>query len=322
MIKHPDKFIYSLITITALIGSNKICAQEILDTNNINYSKILSNYIDYCDESISTLAIENTTDEPTQSEVNSQVSNPENSIETSESEEIDEYLEHKESLKSEIQDCINVLSDSKEGSSVGEYSKKAREDFKAAIAEAEKIAAKTDEDSSIYINALEVLVKAKTNFQSSVISNEELERYSAELSFKLNEISKTIKESEVGTVNGGVTENQKVALSIMYSRIKSMVEDTNDINIYKKAIKLAENALSDFNDGSISIDDNNIVNGRKLTGVTSKSNSNPTNITMTSKEEFIPQAGIPFDIKLLLNISGTFFLGIGTILFRKEKNKG
>ena len=257
--------------------------------------------------------------ESTQNEVNSQVLKLENAIETFENEEIVDYLEHKESLKSEIQDCINILSNSKEGTSVGEYPTESRETFKAAIAKAEKVAAKTDKNSSTYINALDVLLKAKTKFQSSEISNEELEKYSTQLNLKLNEISKTIKEAEVGTVNGGVAENQKVALSVIYSQIKYMVKDVKDINVYKKAINLAKNALSDFNDGTIYIDSNDVVNGKKLTGVVTKSNSNPTNITMVNKEEFIPQAGIPFDIKLLLNMSGTFFLSIGVILFRREK---
>lgn len=359
MIKHSNKYIYSLITITVLFGMNKIYAQETsnklmilseheshiakdsliietIDKSKLNLAikeaerLILNAKVGTTDGTYPQEAVDNfklvidaskniyQSDKSTQSDINSQVIKLKTAIEIFENAEINEYLEHKEKLKSAIQDCINMLSDSTEGSSVGEYSKKTRETFKTAIANAEKVAAKTDKNSSLYINALEVLQKAKTEFESSVISNTELEKYSKELTSILKKISTTIKEAEVGILNGGVSENQKVALSIMYSQIKSMVKDNNNIDTYKKAIKLANNALSDFNDGTISIDKNNKVNGRKLTGIISKPNSKPTNITMTNKEEFIPQAGIPFDIKLLLKVTGTCFLGLGAIMFRKE----
>lgn len=355
MIKHLNKYIYSLITITVLTSFNKIYAQgTILAENKINVStdlltatdmdKIKLNLIikeaerlilnakvgttdgSYPQEAIDDfkVVIEESKkvyqlDTSTPGEINSQVVKLEQAIETFENAEISEYLEHKEELKNEIQECINILSNSQEGSSIGEYSKKTREEFKRAIAEAEKIAAKSDKNSSIYIKALEVLQKAKTKFQSSVISNEDLEKYSKSLTLKLNKISTTIKEAEVGIINGGVTENQKIALSVIYSRLQAMIKDTDNIDIYKKAITLANNALSDFNDGTISIDKNNKVNGRKLTGIISKPNSKPTNITMTNKEEFIPQAGLPIDIKVLLNVTGTCFLGVGTIMFKKEQ---
>ena len=358
MIKHSKKYIYSLITIIGLSTLNQIYAKETSDKimmlsdnkmNGANDSLIVDtgkNKLNLFIKEAESLLLDakvGTTDglypqeainnfklvideskqvyqsvKSTQSEINAQIEKLKKAIEIFENEEINEYLEHKEKLKSAIQDCINMLSDSTEGSSVGEYSKKTRDTFKTAIANAEKIAAKTDKNSALYINALEVLQKAKTEFESSVISNSELEKYANDLSLQLNNISRTIKEAEVGILNGGVSENQKVALSIMYSQIKSMVKDNNNIDVYKKAIKLANNALSDFNDGTISIDKNNKVNGRKLTGIISKPNSKPTNITMTNKEEFIPQAGIPFDIKLLLKVTGTCFLGLGAIMFRKE----
>lgn len=259
------------------------------------------------------------TEQLTQNQINSQIAKLESAIESLKEAEINEYLGHKESLKNEIQECLNIVSNAKEGASVGEYSKATIESFKSAIATAEKIVAQSDKNSSIYINALQVLITAKNDFQSSAINNEELEEYAKELSDNLNKISKTIKEAEVGIINGGVSENQKIALSVIYTEIKAMIKETSSIDVYKQAIQLAENALSDFNDGTISIDSNNKVNGRKLTGITSTPNEKVTNIAMTNKKEFIPKAGMLFDIKLLLNAVGVFFLSMGTIMFRQEK---
>lgn len=294
MIKHLNKYIYSLIAITTLISSNKICAQELLDANK--NEKIYQS-----------------------SGVNVRTLEEESTANPLENEEIDDYLEHKEALKNEIADCLSLLSSSKEGSSVGEYPAEAKNNFKLSITKAEQSANKTEENSAIYINALETLRNAKTVFQSSIISSEQLEEYSNKITIILGDISQTIKDADIGIVNGGVTENQKIALSVIYSQISTMIKDSTDIKIYEKAIKLGEYALSDFNDNTISVTDDGVVNGRKLTGVISKQNSTSSNITLVSKDEFIPQAGLPMDIKMLLNITGALFIGVSGILFKKEK---
>lgn len=294
MIKHLNKYIYSLIAITTLISSNKICAQELLDANKSE--KIYQS-----------------------SEVNVRTLEEESTANSLENEGMDNYLEHRETLKNEIADCLSLLSSSKEGSSVGEYPAEAKNNFKLSITKAEQSANKTEENSAIYINALEILRNAKTVFQSSIISSEQLEEYSNKITIILGDISQTIKDADIGIVNGGVTENQKIALSVIYSQISTMIKDSTDIKIYEKAIKLGEYALSDFNDNTISVTDDGVVNGRKLTGVISKQNSTSSNITLVSKDEFIPQAGLPMDIKMLLNITGALFIGVSGILFKKEK---
>lgn len=301
MIKQTNKYIYSLIAITTLINSNKIYAQELLDIND-------------------TVTLQNSISNPIiAKKIDSQILVSENAVDIVEDEEIDDYLKHKEALKNEITECLSLLSSSKEGSSLGEYPAEAKNNFKLSIAKAEQSANKTEENSDIYIDALEMLQNAKTLFQSSMIDNKQIEEYSNKIAIILDDISKTIKDTEVGVVNGGVTENQKIALSVIYSEINTMIKDTNDIDIYKKAIKLGEYALSDFNDNTISITDDGIVNGRKLTGVISKQNATSTNITIVSKDEFIPQAGFPIDIKMLLNTTGIMLIGVSGIIYKKEK---
>lgn len=259
--------------------------------------------------------------ESTQGSINTQLSKLEEAIESFKSSEIAEYLTHKEELKLKIQDCLSVLSSSKEGTAVGEYPKEATSKFKVAIANAEKVAAKIDKNSAIYINASDALSSAKTEFEGSIITNEELETYKNKLNSLLSVISTEIKNNEVGSVNGGVTENQKVALSVVYSRVNKMVADTSDIEIYNKAYEIAKYALSDFRDGSISIDESENVNGNKLTGVDLAGDSKPNYVNVNNEEEFIPQAGLPFNMKGLLNLFGTICIVTSACLFNINKKQ-
>lgn len=260
-------------------------------------------------------------DEITQELVDSQYLKLEDAIQVFKNSEIANYINHKEILKLNIQDCSNILSSSKTGTAIGEYPSSVMDKFKSAIKTAENIAAKTEKDSNLYINALNNLLSSKQAFQQGVITNQDLEYHKNKLNVLLDEITSLIKNSTVGSVNNGVSENQKIALSVMYSNLIKMTESTQDTEEYNKAYKMAQNTISDFNDGSISIDNNNVINGNKLTGINIAKQSTTDNINIVDKEEFIPQAGLPINIKSLFVSIGVIFMAISSILFSKIKKQ-
>lgn len=256
----------------------------------------------------------------TQSEVDTATSKLDEAIVKLKEAENTKYVEHMTALKSEIEGCIGLYNESAPGLSVGEYPEESKKEFKKAIEKAESILSSNNKNSNIYIKALSTLENAREKFESSKIENSNIESSMDELNQLLREITTLIKTTAVGSVNDGVNENQKIALSVMLSKINKMVEDTDNVGVISNAIKLAKNTISDFKDESIYIDNNNNVNGRKLTGkVTTISNKTPKTEVIKYKEEFIPQAGIPIDIKAILPTLSLSFMSIGAILNKKSK---
>lgn len=255
----------------------------------------------------------------TQAMINVKLAELKGAVETFLKTENIKYKEHQEELQLEVTACEELYNSSIEGEAIGEYPKKIREKFKLAIGKAKSVLTKNSKNSNEYIKALKTLLAEKEAFQEGVIDDVEIEKFTTELTDLLKEISETIKSSDVGSVNGGVPENKKIALSVMHSRITSMSEDTNDIAVLKEAIKLSEYSLSDFNDRSIYINEKKEVHGRKLTGKVGNTSSNETNVTVVNKEEFIPQAGLPIDVKGLMTMLGTAFVGIGITLRKKDR---
>lgn len=255
----------------------------------------------------------------TQAMINAKLAELKGAVETFLKTENIKYKEHQEELQLEITTCEELYDSSIEGEATGEYPKKIRDRFKLAINNAKAVLTKNSKNSNEYIKALESLLLEKEAFQDGIIDDGEIEKFNTELTDLLKEISETIKSSDVGSVNGGVPENKKIALSVMYSRITSMIEDTNDTAVLKEAIKLSRYSLSDFNDRSIYINEKQEVHGRKLTGKVGSTSSNETNVTIVNKEEFIPQAGLPIDAKGLMTMLGTIFVGMGITLRKKDK---
>lgn len=256
-----------------------------------------------------------------QSIIDAKTTELESAIEAFNSSEHSEYIKHKEELNVEIEQSTIIYNESVEGQVLGEYAREDRRIFKNAISKAKTIVNKNSTNSEDYIEALKSLITAKETFIASAVSGDSIQEYSLKVESLLKSIARIIRESRIGAVNGGVTENQKVALSVMHTRIGEMVKDSEDLNEIKKAEKLAKYSLSDFNDGSISIDNKKVVNGRKLTGkILGKKPAESVNTTsVVSKEEFIPQAGLPFDFKAIIGSAGVLFLSIGTVLSKKSK---
>lgn len=230
------------------------------------------------------------------------------------------YLEDMKSFKGEIDACIILYNEATPGNSIDDYPKEAIEEFKKAIDEAEEVLESNSKSKDTYRKAILALQKAKEKFQATKINASIISQYKSDLNKLLKEMSTLIKTTEVGSVNGGVSENQKIALSVMMAKINQMVSGVDDVDIINEAIVIAKNAISDFKDKSIYIDDKNIVNGKKLTGkISSISNKEPEAELITMKKEFIPQAGMCVDIKTTLYVLSALFLSAGAILNKKSK---
>lgn len=256
----------------------------------------------------------------TQSEVDTATNRLNEAIIKLQQAENTKYTEYMTELKSEIETCVSLCNESTIGLSVGEYPKESKMIFKDAIKKAESVLSSGVKDSNTYIKALSTLQNERNNFEDSKIESSDIDSSMDELNKLLKEMNTLIKTTTVGSVNEGVNENQKIALSVMFSKLNKMVESTDNIGTINNAIELAKNAISDFKDESIYIDDNNNINGRKLTGkIATTSNKIPTTEIIENKEEFIPQAGIPIDIKTILPTLSLGFISIGAILNRKSK---
>ena len=256
----------------------------------------------------------------TQSEVDTATNRLDEAIIKLQQAENTKYTEYMTELKSEIETCVSLYKESTMGLSVGEYPKESKMIFKDAIEKAESVLSSGVKDSNTYIKALSTLQNERNNFEDSKIESSDIDSSMDELNKLLKEMNTLIKTTTVGSVNEGVNENQKIALSVMFSKLNKMVESTDNIGTINNAIELAKNAISDFKDESIYIDDNNNINGRKLTGkIATTSNKIPTTEIIENKEEFIPQAGIPIDIKTILPTLSLGFISIGAILNRKSK---
>ena len=256
----------------------------------------------------------------TQAEIDTAMNKLNEAITKLQESENKKYEEQIAELKNEISGCVNIYNNASVGQSVGDYPKASKTEFKSAIESAEAVLSSGAKKSAVYTKALSELEKAREKFESSLILSSDLDDNMAKLNTLLKEITTLIKTTNVGSVNDGVSQNQKIALSVMLSNINKMVEDTDDISVINNAIKTAKNTLSDFKDESIYIDNNNKVNGRKLTGkVSTISNETPKAEIVEVKEEFIPQAGMPIDIKVTLSTLSAGFMGVGAFLRRKSK---
>ena len=256
----------------------------------------------------------------TQSEVDTATNRLDEAIIKLQEAENTKYTEYMTELKSEIETCVNLYNESTTGLSVGEYPKESKTIFKGAIEKAKSVLSSGVKDSNKYIKALSTLQSERDKFEASKIESSDIDSSMDELNKLLKEMNTLIKTTTVGSVNEGVNENQKIALSVIFSKLNKMVESTDNIGTINNAIELAKNAISDFKDESIYIDDNNNINGRKLTGkIAATSNKIPTTEIIANKEEFIPQAGIPIDIKTILPMFSLGFISIGAILNRKSK---
>lgn len=153
------------------------------------------------------------------------------------------------------------------------------------------------------------------------ISEEEqsqIDECSAQIERILLEIQSELSVTTVGFENGQCTENEKRATMYMYSTLTQALESSNRIWEYQSILQRAKATLSDFKDRSISIDSYGTVNGNKLTGKKYELTVVPTSEEIISYTEFIPKAGMPIDIKLVLTNLGISFMAIGALLRRKK----
>lgn len=254
----------------------------------------------------------------TQSTIDTQIIELELAISTFLKSENAEYKTHKDKLEYELIACEDIYNSSTEGEEVGQYPSSAMSAFKKAIDSAREVVKSNSKVSSDYTKALDNLNKARIKFEASVIDTTDLESLYIELDRKLKELSQAIKNADTTSEFGRVTENQKVALSMMYSIISLVREECEDVSGLKEAITLCEDTLSDFNDRSLFVDENNMIQGRKLTGVVGKNDTSRENVNIVSKTEFIPQAGLPLNVKGLLASIGTLFVALSGFMFKKK----
>lgn len=255
----------------------------------------------------------------TQSFIDSKTTELESTIEAFLKSENIQYKSFRSQLEVKISECIDAHTSSTDGESVGEYPSNVRTKFKEAIDKAKAVLERNSKVSNDYIRALEELERAKNIFESGVISGEDITQHLEEMKILLNEISTRIKEADTSSEYGRIPENKKIALSVIYSKLSRIGDDIENLAIVKEGIETAKNAISDFDDRSIYIDDKNIVHGRKLTGQVGENNTGRPSVNIIDKKEFIPKAGMPFDIKGALASIGTAFVCVGGYMFKRKK---
>lgn len=254
----------------------------------------------------------------TQTTLNTQVTDLESAISTFLSLENAEYKVAQEKLGLEILSCKSLQESSVVGEDVGNYPMSVMQAFVQAIFKAEKVLDSNSKVSSDYTKALEDLNKARKKFESGILDNSDLEKAYEKLDQKLKELSQLIKNADVSAEYGRVTESQKIALSIMYSEISDIRKNKDDLISLNEAIALCDDTFSDFNDGSLFVDENNKVQGRRLTGIVGENDTSRESVNILSQTEFIPQAGLPFNIKGIFASIGTAFLTLSAVMFKKK----
>lgn len=230
-----------------------------------------------------------------------------------------QYKDFKAQLQIKINECLEIYKSSTEGDGVGEYPTSVKNTFYKAIEKAQAVLAKDGKNSAEYTKAIDELEKAKEEFEKNAVSSEDIEMYIAEIESLLKEMSVKIKESDTSSEANRVSENKKIALSVIFNRINIAYQQLETLSEMKDVIKLAKYAISDFNDRSIYIDSKNVVHGRKLTGEVGANDIGRENVNVVDKKEFIPKAGMPVDIKATFASLGTFFIGISGVMFKRRK---
>lgn len=229
------------------------------------------------------------------------------------------YKDYRAQLDVKVSEYYELYTSSKEGESVGQYPASVRSKFSKAIEKAKAVLDKNSKVSEDYIKALDELEKAKEEFEKGAISGEDIETYLLQLESLLKQMATKIKDADTSSEINRVPENKKIALSVIYNRLSSLLEETENLSTIKEGIKIGEHAISDFNDRSIYLDNNNVVQGKKLTGKVSSSDTGRQNVNVIDKKEFIPKAGMPIDIKGTLASIGATFVGIGGVMFKKRR---
>ena len=156
------------------------------------------------------------------------------------------------------------------------------------------------------------------NKEISEKEQSQIDECSIQIEKILLEIQSELSLITVGFESGQCTENEKRATMYMYSKLTQELETATRIWEYQSILQKAKATLSDFKDRSISIDSYGQVNGTKLTGKKYELTVVPNSEEIISYNEFIPKAGMPIDIKLVLTNLGASFMTIGAFLRRKK----
>lgn len=159
------------------------------------------------------------------------------------------------------------------------------------------------------------------NVNDGTISEAEallVEEYKEKITDLLAQLRVALSTTEVGFNSNNCSENNKKAAMYMYLTIEKGLLDCERIDETKALYNNANATLLDFTNRSISITESGIVNGKNLTGIVKSLTKVPVGEVISHDEEFIPNAGMPIDVKAWMTVLGSAFIGLGTFFKRKK----
>lgn len=157
--------------------------------------------------------------------------------------------------------------------------------------------------------------------EEDTISEEErllVEEYKEKINALLVEVKVALSTTEVGFGSNNCSENNKRATMYMYRLVESSVNECERIAETKALYNKINATLLDFTNRTISITDSGVVNGKNLTGIIKNLTVVPVGEVISYEEEFIPNAGMPIDVKAWMTAFGSSFMGLG-MWFRRKK---
>lgn len=160
-----------------------------------------------------------------------------------------------------------------------------------------------------------------TDVDNGAISEEEallVEEYKEKITDLLLQIRVALSTTEVGFKANNCSENNKRATMYMYQIVEKDLNECERIEETRALYNKANATLLDFTNKSISITESGIVNGKNLTGIVKNLTKVPAGEVISYDEEFIPNAGMPIDVKAWMTVLGSSFIGLGAFFKRKK----
>lgn len=137
----------------------------------------------------------------------------------------------------------------------------------------------------------------------------------------LHKIRATLSVTEVGFESDNCTQNQKQAAMYMYSYIENRLEGAETLSEMITLYNLGYYTLLDFNERTISMSPEGVINGKYLTGHSFDLTEKYPHQLVESYTDFIPQAGLPIDVRTLMSTVGMSLMGVGMYFRKKDEDK-